>query len=598
MVVFMKFIFKIAPIVFASLAIGFYSHDFLPEFNFSFAKTETAVESNHPRKLTEIHATNHLHIIKADQLHKQGHLGEKSQVYIVDLGADLHAAPYQNNYTQACINRFTNQTDALLKLDSKDEEDHGIIVTSVAVGEYGVAPKAALEVFNLSRNHNGESFNGQLLQSLLEIASDPKKGVVNLSLDLETRGPLPDLVKKTLTAVANSGKVIVIAAGNQYCNIADSENELVKLALSPEMKGCMIFVGASDYPSLQDWEDEKISSFSNKAGDHSQIFITAPGSDIPGCGHKGLTISAGTSFSAPQVTGAIALLMDAFPHLEVQEYVKLILESARKEKLPPSAKNQRFDAKIFGQGLLDVHAAYQLAQQKFGLQNRDPVAQAPHPSLHPELLQYLDNNIYTELALLQEAVKYEQKEGCKFRLAQLYQGMAIWHYRGNNPKEAMCSLDRALKNLPAKDNHCKRLVCKLAKVLCLMKTDPKAGNRLFKQMSSEFASVKKKYAKRLLPENQQTDFHLDWLLMGAHFYMAHIYYLQNPEDKRVKELLDDMAKLAKKCLIFQGYPFWDRSKRDVNFLFGHFSAEELKQGSQLINNLKFQGKYCPKQPRS
>ncbi len=60
-------------------------------------------------------------------------------------------------------------------------------------------------------------------------------------------------------------------------------------------------------------------------------------------------IVSGTSFSAPQVAGALALLLQAFPNLTAQQAVSILLSSA--QNAGPSA--------TYGRGLLDLTAAFQ-----------------------------------------------------------------------------------------------------------------------------------------------------------------------------------------------------------------------------------------------
>ena len=105
----------------------------------------------------------------------------------------------------------------------------------------------------------------------------------------------------------------------------------------------MIAVGATD-------QTGKLASFSNMAGNTASEFLVAPGVNLTtNCNNATCDIVAGTSFSAPQVAGALALLLQAFPNLTPEQAVSILLDSA--QNIGPSA--------TYGRGLLDIAAAFQ-----------------------------------------------------------------------------------------------------------------------------------------------------------------------------------------------------------------------------------------------
>ncbi len=105
-----------------------------------------------------------------------------------------------------------------------------------------------------------------------------------------------------------------------------------------------------------------ISSFSNRAGNLGASYLQARGQRI--CcvyedgslfvterdGQRFVTLFSGTSFSAPQVSGAAALLAQAFPNLTGAQIVEILLDSAR------DAGDAGTDA-IYGRGILDIARA-------------------------------------------------------------------------------------------------------------------------------------------------------------------------------------------------------------------------------------------------
>ena len=63
-------------------------------------------------------------------------------------------------------------------------------------------------------------------------------------------------------------------------------------------------------------------------------------------------VISGTSFAAPQIAGAVALLAQAFPNLSSQQIVQLLYQSARDAGVVG-------DDGVYGQGVLDIARAFQ-----------------------------------------------------------------------------------------------------------------------------------------------------------------------------------------------------------------------------------------------
>jgi subtilisin family serine protease len=105
------------------------------------------------------------------------------------------------------------------------------------------------------------------------------------------------------------------------------------------------------------------SDFSNRAGSQAQFFLSALGERVCCVYENGVmkvettpsgqfvTLISGTSFSAPQIAGAVALLKQAFPNLTGAQMVNLLLSSAR------DAGAAGTDT-TFGRGILDIERAF------------------------------------------------------------------------------------------------------------------------------------------------------------------------------------------------------------------------------------------------
>jgi hypothetical protein len=118
-----------------------------------------------------------------------------------------------------------------------------------------------------------------------------------------------------------------------------------------EMKVC-ITIGATD-------TNDQRASFSNYGGTTD---LVAPGTKIKTLGKDGQILNnwQGTSFSAPLVAGAAALIADWHPDIEQDQMCQLLRASADDQVGNPSVDVRGFD-KYHGSGRLNVQSALLLA---------------------------------------------------------------------------------------------------------------------------------------------------------------------------------------------------------------------------------------------
>jgi len=91
----------------------------------------------------------------------------------------------------------------------------------------------------------------------------------------------------------------------------------------------------------------------NKCSDKyrvSDFYILAPGNVKSTTPRSEYAPTGGSSFSAPQVTGALGILHQMWPHMKGENLVKLVLNTADKEI-------NNYDVNIHGQGMLDLDEA-------------------------------------------------------------------------------------------------------------------------------------------------------------------------------------------------------------------------------------------------
>jgi hypothetical protein len=99
----------------------------------------------------------------------------------------------------------------------------------------------------------------------------------------------------------------------------------------------------------------QLSDFSNKAGTGAQHYLTAIGYRVVAPNVKDenkLYVWSGTSFSAPVISGAAALLVSAFPNLTGAQIVEILMKSAN--DLGQAGRDT-----VFGNGVLNITRAFQ-----------------------------------------------------------------------------------------------------------------------------------------------------------------------------------------------------------------------------------------------
>ncbi|MGI9337320.1 MAG: S8 family peptidase, partial [Gammaproteobacteria bacterium] len=95
-----------------------------------------------------------------------------------------------------------------------------------------------------------------------------------------------------------------------------------------------------------------IAGFSNACGAAKHWCLAAPGVDIPLVSGSVLITASGTSFSAPHVSGALALLKSRFPQMSMSVIVQMLLQTA--DDLGEAGVDD-----IYGHGMVNVSAALQ-----------------------------------------------------------------------------------------------------------------------------------------------------------------------------------------------------------------------------------------------
>lgn len=272
--------------------------------------------------------------------------GADTRIGLLDFSIDAAAVGQGTLTTYTGVSNFSN--------------GHGSAVASLMVaphdgrGVMGIAPRATVLAYN-PFDASGTANWDDITRGVATLAAN-RASVINMSLGVPGYTLHPDWNQvftspSVVAAAANS--VFVIAAGND--GVSQTEN-VAWSAANPN-----IIVVGSVGPT------DAISSFSNRPGSAclgtartcptgSRLmdrFITAPGELILVADDAGgTTRKVGTSFAAPLVSGAIALMHDRWPWLAAKpkETSDIILKSARDVGAAGTDP-------VYGVGVLDVTAS-------------------------------------------------------------------------------------------------------------------------------------------------------------------------------------------------------------------------------------------------
>lgn len=304
----------------------------------------------------------------AEAAWQDGATGEGEIIAVIDTGIDSDSPEFTGRLHSASQDIAGNRG-----IDPAD--DHGNNVALIAAGGrngdgvLGIAFDAEILAIRADlpgtcapgtgqSNAAGCIFSDPMIAQGIDLAIASGAAVVNISLGgSDASVQLRDAVARA----AEAGIVVVVAAGNGGGgqggdDIDPAQPNPFASSLLSAGNGNVIIVGSVN-------ENGDFSAFSNRAGNAAASFISARGERI--CcdyddgairvetegGQDFVTLLSGTSFAAPQVAGAVALLAQAFPNLTGQEITEILLNTAR------DVGTGGTDG-VFGTGILDIAAAF------------------------------------------------------------------------------------------------------------------------------------------------------------------------------------------------------------------------------------------------
>ncbi len=296
----------------------------------------------------EYHASS-LSQIGASQAYAAGASGAGTLVAVIDSGVDAAHPDLIDRIHPG--SRDLNASRNTLT----DPDGHGHFIAGVIaaarndVGTQGVAFNAQILAVRADR---GDSCAASCLYAARDVAAGIDHAVanaadvINLSLSNGDDGSFE--IDAALARAASADVAFVLAAGNAGASEPDA---IARFAGTTAAQGLGIIAGAAG-------PDNEIASFSNRAGDYANVYVLAPGVNVTStqltsaCDTATCTTSgSGTSYATPYISGALALLIEAFPNISTADAVDILLESATDLGAPGPDP-------IYGRGLLNLDAAF------------------------------------------------------------------------------------------------------------------------------------------------------------------------------------------------------------------------------------------------
>jgi hypothetical protein len=294
----------------------------------------------------------------ATTAYDKGATGQGVKLAVVDSGINPGLAEFAGRIDPA-------SRDVAGSRGISDEGGHGTSVTAVAAAArdgvfmHGVAFNSTILNFRADDpgscvTDDGCEFRDPAIAAGVRAAADAGAKVINLSLGGSSPG---SILLNAMSYAVGKGAVLVISAGNDGEDASKSANADPFAAVpAGRFPGSVIVagsVGTFNGDSRTTVALDQLSPFSNRAGTSQNSYLAALGAGVKTVDQDGgRFFMSGTSFSAPTITGAVALLAQAFPNLTGKQMVEILFTSADDLGVPGTDT-------VFGRGRLNIARAFQ-----------------------------------------------------------------------------------------------------------------------------------------------------------------------------------------------------------------------------------------------
>lgn len=312
------------------------------------------------QEVTQTAAETNLNLINAPAMWQLGYTGHNIVIAIMDSGVDIHHPDIAGSWLGGSSSWFDpyNHTSVPYDFDGHGTQVAGILTGSSGIGGSPDSKWICAKIFNdsgqapYSKIHECFQF---LLDPDLDPNTDDSPDIVNNSWGLlNSVNQCITEFYEDIELLKALDIIVIFSAGN------DGPSQFT--SISPANYDNVLSVGAVNNNKI-------IANFSSRGPSActQNIFpsIVAPGvniktSDLTGGGTfpQSYAYVAGTSFAAPHVSAACALLKNAFPDSNATIIEDALLYSAQDLGV--------LDADYsYGNGFIDVIAAYQFLHNKF-----------------------------------------------------------------------------------------------------------------------------------------------------------------------------------------------------------------------------------------
>ena len=280
--------------------------------------------------------------------------GDVDTVHLSSIFNDFNYYENANQYNDiraaySLARGYTGKNSYIAVFDSNNTTSHGANVAALAGGT--IAPDANVNIYTVARSqYDFDSFYE--IGNTIQNATTDGANIYNFSWSadiyanqIRSRHHMEQMTDKnfinSLTNAATQNDAIFVWAAGNDSNSQSSALSAMPLHI-PELNGHFVNVVAWDSAT------GSLAYYSNECGITKNYCITAPGSDINAPATN--EIISGTSFAAPIVSAAIAVIREAFPYMQANQITALLFETAR------DIGEVGVDT-VYGHGMLDLERA-------------------------------------------------------------------------------------------------------------------------------------------------------------------------------------------------------------------------------------------------